>query len=204
MSRLRLAHHFRDRVILTLLPEAPRRFLVPSTNWETTEGFFSGGIPGEYQLPRSYVRDKENLFWRSLSTETQGSIGAIHSKPFTTEVSAISLPVVGYPSAPGNDLYIKNLASGERKSFRYGNAHEVWQELIFSIPTSWHGKPLIVGGESHGGSAHLGLGSPAEVSWTTVAKRSLPVCLAWHLGTCALLIFSSGSLSMRYVGNYSA
>ena len=176
-------------VILTLIPEAPRSFLVSSTNWETNGGFFADGTPAEYQLPGSYIRHKENLFWRSLSPETQVSIATIQSKAFSTKASAISLPVVGYPNAPGNDLYIKNLASGERKSLRYGNAHEVWQELIVSIPKSWRRKPLIVGAESRAGVAYVGLGPPAEVSWTTVAKRSLPVCIAWHLGTCVLLIF---------------
>jgi hypothetical protein len=65
----------------------------------------------------------------------------------------------------------------------------VWQELIVSIPASWHSQPLIVGAESRSGVAYVGLGPPAEVSWITVAKRSLPVCIAWHLGTCAILIF---------------
>ena len=175
--------------IIILLPEAPRSFLVSSKNWETNGGFFANCTPAEYQLPRSYVLDKENIFWRSWSPETQASSGAIHSKPFFTKASAISLPVIGYPNAPGNDLYIKNAASGERNSLRYGSAHEVWQELIVSIPKSWHGKPLVVGAESLGGGYYVGLGPPAEVSWITVAKRSLPACLAWHLGTCALLIF---------------
>ena len=85
-------------VIITLLPETSRRFLVPSTNWETHGGFFADSTPAEYQLPRSYVRDKENLFWRSWSPEEQASIGTIRSKPFSSKASAISLPVVGYPN----------------------------------------------------------------------------------------------------------
>ena len=35
----------------------------------------------------------------------------------------------------------------------------------------------------------ISLSSMVFVSWTTVAKRSLPVCIAWHLMTCAILIF---------------
>ena len=174
---------------MTLLPEAPRSFLVPSTNWETSGGFFANYTPAKYQLPRSFVLNKENKFWRSWSPETQASIETIRSKPFSTKASAISLPVIGYPNAPGNDLYIENVVSRERVSLRYGNAHEVWQELIVPIPRSWRRTPLIVGAESHTGVAYVGLGPPAKVSWTTVAKRSLPVCIAWHLGTCALLIF---------------
>jgi len=175
--------------VITLLPEAPRSFLVPSMNWETNGGFFANCTPAEYQLPRSYVLNKENIFWRSWSPETQASVGTIRSKPFFTKALAIAFPVIVYPSAPGNDLYIENIASGERVSLRYGNAHEVWQELILPIPRSWHGKPLIVGAESRTGAKYVGLGPPAEVSWTTVAKRSLPVCIAWHLCTCVILIF---------------
>jgi hypothetical protein len=85
-------------VIITLLPEAPRRFLVSSTNWETDGGFFANCTPAEYQLPGSYFRDEENLFWRSWSPEEQASIGTIRSKPFSSKASAISLPVVGYPN----------------------------------------------------------------------------------------------------------
>jgi hypothetical protein len=187
-------------VIITFLPEAPRTFLVPSTSWETKGGFFANCTPAEYQLPRSYVLEKENIFWRSWSPETHASIGTIHSKPFFTKASAISLPLVGYPNAPGNDLYLENASSGERLTLRYGNAHEVWQELIISIPTSWRSKPLIVGAESRTGVAYVGLGPPAEVSWATVAKRSLPVCLAWHLGTCAFLILLAAPCQSLMVG----
>src|SRR4029077_14774578 len=69
-------------VVITLLPEAPRSFLVPSMNWETNGGFFANCTPAEYQLPRSYVLNKENIFWRSWSPETQASVGTIRSKPF--------------------------------------------------------------------------------------------------------------------------
>ena len=181
-------------VIITLLPEAHRSFLVPSRNWEANGGFFANYSPAEHQLPRSYLLDTQNIFWRSWSPETLDSIGRIQSKPFSTDAWAISLPVIGYPNAPGNDLYIKNTESGERMSLRYGNAHEVWQELIVSIPSSWHSKPLVVGAESRAGLAYVGLGPPAGVSWTTIAKRSLPVLMAWHLGTCALLIFLAAPL----------
>jgi hypothetical protein len=181
-------------VIITLLPEARRSFLVPSSNWEANGGFFANCSPAEHQLPRSYLLDTQNIFWRSWSPETLASVGTIQSRPFSTDASAISLPVIGYPNAPGNDLYIKNTESGERMSLRYGNAHEVWQELIVSIPSSWHSKPLVVGAESRTGLAYVGLGPPAGVSWTTIAKRSMPVLMAWHLATCALLIFLAAPL----------
>jgi hypothetical protein len=101
--------------------------------------------------------------------------------------SALILPVIGYPAAPGNTIHVRNLLSGESKEFRYGNAHETWQELVIPLPRDWRGVPLSVGAKS-GGRNYVGLGGPSEAGWSSLLKQSLPASLACHALVCLALV----------------
>jgi hypothetical protein len=161
--------------------ESPRVPMVGASDWNITEGFFANGEP-RADLPASLVGSPEARFWRSWSPLSGSTNGRLETAPFIISAPAISIPVVGYPAAPGNRIFLKNITSGEIREFVYGNAHEKWQELIIRLPLNWRNVPLVLGAVAGNNSErYLGIGSPSAVGWPSILKHSLPTLIAWHV-----------------------
>ena len=164
---------------LIIYPEDKRIPLLTGDSWLVIDGFDNPVEPQKGQLPESILIEGDGLFFRSWSQETNALRGRIVSQPFFCDRPAISLPVSGYFQTPGNHMYLENLATGDRISFKYGDAHETWQELIVLLPNKWHNQQMQIVAESSG-TAYLGLGIPFGVGWMTILKTSLFTSLAWH------------------------
>lgn len=165
--------------ILIIFPEDQRIPLLKGDSWVVIDGFDNPVEPQKGQLPKSILIESDGLFFRSWSHETNALRGRIVSQPFICDRPAISLPISGYFQTPGNNMYLENLTTGDRISFKYGNAHETWQELIVLLPNKWHNQQIHIVAESSG-IAYLGLGIPFGVGWMTILKTSLFTSLAWH------------------------
>ena len=155
-------------------PEKPRILLVPNDHWETQDGFFPYDAAFPQTLPTTY----DGLLYRSWSPGTGAARGVLTTKEFKTQAPILVIPIVGYPSAPGNLLYVEKIATGERHNLTNGNAHELWQEYVFRLPSLWRGTPLQVVAESRDGTSYVGIGSPAAAGWITWLKQSTPVVVA--------------------------
>lgn len=172
---------------IVLWPEANRMPLCSKTDWLLSEGFITYGMdPRLGDLPPETAQGS-HVFWRSWSPTNNFGVGKLISAPFRASTPALALPVLGYPAAPGNTIFLENQITSERIDFRYGNAHETWQELVILLPDSWRKAPLKVGAIA-GGVASVGIGSPSAAGWPTVIKRSLPASLTWHAVICLWLV----------------
>ncbi|MBX9742859.1 MAG: hypothetical protein K2W99_04920 [Chthoniobacterales bacterium] len=193
--------------ILILLPESPRRPLIAATDWNIISGnFFPNGEPKQGDLPCSVITSPDAKFWRSWAPDCITDCGHIRSASFFIRSNVMELPVVGYPAAPGNRIYLKNMITGEERSFRYGNAHETWQLYLVNIPHAWQGSPLCVGAESCDKRRYVGIGTPYEIGRITQLKRSFPVCLAWSTIICFLLFLITipfNKLLQKIIGKQS-
>ena len=174
-------------LVIIAWPEGGRVPLVLRNKWKVDAGFLNNGEPGKNDLPGSVLNSPERMFWRSWSPQKNASRGRLESAAFKPAGSTIALPVVGYPAAPGNLLYLENQKTRERLTFHFGNAHETWQELVIRIPDKWRRKPLKIVAES-GDRAYMGVGTPFQATRITDLKTSLPAALAWHAIVCCFLM----------------
>lgn len=181
--------------IIILWPESARVPLVKKNEWELVRGhFFNNGEPAFGDLPASMLLSQEKCFWRSWMPGSNNVAGHLRSAPFVIECGVIELPIVGYPAAPGNKIYLENLQTHQKISLRYGNAHETWSSYLFKIPSNWYGVSLCVGAIAQD-DYYIGLGTPFNSGSITAWKRSFLVCLAWHAFVCLFLLMLVAPIS---------
>jgi len=179
--------------VIWLMPAPELRPLISAGQWSNLGGF-TETRERPNSLPASIVSAPDFATWRSWSPETNSTPGEIETESFQTDSPTIGIPLLGYPAAPGIDVRLENLTTGEAISVAYGNVHEWWQAYLVSLPPSWRGQPLRLVASSTTSAAYVGIGTPYASPRSAQWLFSLPSLVFVHAGCVLFVLCGTGPL----------
>jgi hypothetical protein len=126
------------------------------------------------------------IFWRNWTPERGVEKGIWDSGDFEVDSPSLVLPLAGYPTATGNQVYLERVSDSKRILVNYGNPHEKWSECRVDLPSDWQGSRIRIVAECEEAVNYIGIGTP-------MAASRLESTLVW-----ASLVFKHGVLLLLF------
>jgi hypothetical protein len=128
------------------------------------EGFTVLQRPDLSECTKELNARRELVYWRNWTPDKGVVPGRWESEPFVMRKKVLIVPLVGYPAASGNRVYVECLQGKARIRLAYGNCHEKWSESRAILPSGWRGQPLRIVAECNSATNYLGIGPPLAAS----------------------------------------
>jgi len=160
-------------LLVILVPDKPKRLLVPADGWHATAGGFMPQDGNPRQLPQSLMEDPQARFWGTWSPEGVRK-GRLESPAFVLPKRGLGLPVRGFPGADGNRVELVCLATGERRRVATMRTGNDWVIARFDPGAAWCRPDREVRLEVEVGSdsKELAVGAPFKGTWASGLKAS--------------------------------
>jgi hypothetical protein len=159
-------------------------YLTDRNDWVVEGGF---KLDGEYPSNKSELSNLQKYLsigfrkWASWAGSDKNT-GKLISKPFIPP-KEFSLFVVGYPNRPGNQLFLEQLPSGEKRMITHEDPKENWVEFKVALPDDWLNKNIriVAVDQSTDMFGWLGISSPFNVTkWIPVLDFRTRLNMFWY------------------------
>ena len=167
-------------LILVLLPDPPKRPIVPADGWRISGAFVPAG-PDILQLPESLLQSPEARFWTTWTPEALAQPGRIESPVFLLPAGGVGVPLRGAAGEPGVYTYVNCLASGENLRFAHARTNTDWAIATFTPAADWcsQDRRVRLVADVRSSQYELSLGSPFALSSGYRIKTSTAVAAAY-------------------------
>ena len=137
-----------------------------------------GGVYGATQWPAALADPaRRPRAWGSWSGSDAGT-GSLTLGPFPVPANGrVVLAVAGYPSAPGNRLFLRRTSDGAEWPVLVPDARESWAEVRVGLPADWAGQAaeLVAVDGATGLGGWLGVSEPYDRAFGAAQPAGRPV-----------------------------
>jgi hypothetical protein len=175
------------------------RILISGESGYSVTGDFA--VEGHPPIRDSHVRANQDLVlwgsWMGDAKHTGQLISPVFKAP-----SILSLFLSGYPDTSRNALFVERTDTQTRLKLKAGRIGENWVDLKWTLPTSWHGKPIRIVAIDEDTTVPIGwfgISSPRAINWFGYVRSQLSSLAILPLYSIHFLLFLIPGIALAFL-----